>query len=104
MKESEQSIISSHISNFINYLLRQLGRNGAVRVLDGKGNVYDDDVSTYHLCELLLQLDGDRYRKYIDDIVGYYCNNSASLQNPFMINTMVISGNNGSEFISQALK
>ncbi len=103
MADKAHELIATHVVNLSNYLLRQLGRSGAVRVLDGKGGVCDDDVATYHLCELLLRLDGYRYREYIDQMLGYYGKSSASLQNPFMVNSLVIAGHADSEFVSEAV-
>ncbi len=103
MSDNAHKLISMHIVNLSNYLLRQVGRSGAVRALDGKGGVYDDDVATYHLCELLLRLDGYRYREYIDQMLTYYRKSSASHQNPFMVNSLVIAGHADSEFVSEAV-
>ena len=86
-----------HTVNMVNYLLRQIGRNAAVRVLHNDGSVYDDDVSSYHLCELLLRMDPHRYREYIDSVLGYYWRHSVSHQNPFMLNALVLAEQKDSE-------
>lgn len=103
MVNDAQQLIATHIVNLTNYLLRQIGKSGAVRAFDGKGDVYDDDVATYHLCELLLLLDGYRFREYIDQMLKYYEYSAASVQNPFMVNSLLIAGHTDSEFVSEAV-
>jgi hypothetical protein len=103
MLKDNHPLIVTHVVSLVNYLLRQLGDNGAVRVMDVNGKLYDDDVSTYHLCELLLQLDQYRYQDYINLMLGYYSKYSASFQNPFMLNALIIAGHKDSEFVEEAI-
>lgn len=104
MTADSQQLLATHIVNLCNYLLRQIGKTGAVRALDEQGGTYDDDVSTYHLCDLLIRLDGHRYRDYIDRMLHYYLNSNPSLHNPFMINSLVITGYANSEIVQASLK
>lgn len=85
-------LIQTHILHILPFLLKQLGKQGAVLATGSNGVVYNDDVSTHHLLELLATLDAQHYRDYIERMIESYPKDLSSVQNPFLISNLVIAG------------
>lgn len=74
------------------FIWPQITAKGCILVRGDKGTVYEDEVSTHHLVDLLHTLNGNLFRASINNACGWFFENKASFSDPFFVTTLAQSG------------
>lgn len=67
---------------------REITHDGCILVRDGNDGVYEDGVTTHHLVDLLLTLDGHLYSGNIRRACQWFAKERSDLADPFFVTTL----------------
>jgi len=70
-------------------IIPEITPKGCILVRSPDGTVYEDDVTTHHLVELLTQLDSERFSSIIKSAIEWFVKERSDLHNPFFVDTII---------------
>jgi len=105
MNEVEIKRLLNHCAGIMHsIILPEITPRGCIVVRDLKGGLYEDDVATHHLSELLIQIDRKRFSSIIESVVKWFIKERGDLHNPFFVTTLSHTGNISSENIKNLVE